>query len=146
MFLHRTKEYSPICAQRYRLSKALIGMKRMSFTGNLEQKASISALIFSYFDSSKSIKSILFMQKTICGIPNNDAIKACLHVCSTKPFLASTRINAKFAVDAPVTIFLGILNMSWSIGNNEFSLWCGKIPIGNIDCNSLLSFCSQAIG
>ena len=53
------------------------------------------------------------------GILSNDAIKACLWVCSTSPFRASININAKLAVDAPVTMFL------------VYSIWPGVSAIMN---------------
>ena len=37
---------------------------------------------------------------------NNDAIKACLFVCSTIPYLASINITTVLTLDVPVIIFL----------------------------------------
>ena len=40
----------------------------------------------------------------------------------------------------------GILNMSRSVGDDEFALRGGKIAVGHINGNSLLSFGPEAIG
>ncbi len=38
-----------------------------------------------------------------------------------------------------------ILNMSRGIGNNEFSCRSCKIPVGNINCDTLFALSSQAV-
>ncbi len=38
-----------------------------------------------------------------------------------------------------------VLNMTRSIGNNKFSFGSRKIPVGNINRDSLFSFCTQSV-
>ncbi|RGC64941.1 hypothetical protein C5N14_31185 [Micromonospora sp. MW-13] len=76
-----------------------------SGTSNFAANAVNSSAIASNTAWSKSTRSILFTHNTRCGTRNNEHRNACLRDCSTKPLRASTRINARSAVDAPVTMF-----------------------------------------
>ena len=52
----------------------------------------------------QSTRSILLTHSTRCGMPSSDARKAWRRDCSSTPLRASTRISARSAVDAPVTM------------------------------------------
>lgn len=39
----------------------------------------------------------------------------------------------------------GVLNVAWCIGNDEFSLWGGEIPVGHIDSDALFALVTESI-
>jgi len=80
------------------------GMKVMSCTSSFAAKAVKSAQTASYVSWDQSTRSILLTHTTRCGIPSRVDKKACLRVCSKIPLRASTRIIARWAVEAPVTM------------------------------------------
>ncbi|SKU63883.1 Uncharacterised protein [Mycobacteroides abscessus subsp. abscessus] len=44
------------------------------------------------------------MHNTTCSTPSSEVMNACRRVCWVSPLRASTRMIAKSAVDAPVTM------------------------------------------
>ena len=83
---------------------ALIGMNAMSCTSRRAAKFRKSASIARKRSSDQPTRSILFTANTRCGMRKSDAMNACRRDCSTRPWRASTRMIARFAVDAPVTM------------------------------------------
>ena len=79
-------------------------MNSTSVSSSLAAKASNDSTISSKRCSEKSTRSILFTQTVRCGTPTSEETKAWRLVCSTTPLRASTRISARSAVEAPVTM------------------------------------------
>ena len=40
----------------------------------------------------------------------------------------------------------GVLDMSWGVCDDEFSFWCSEVAVGDVDGDSLFSFCSESVG
>jgi hypothetical protein len=83
---------------------AEIGMTVRSGASSFAANEVNSSAIRSYTCWSQSTRSILFTHSTRCGTRSNVVRNACRRDCSTRPLRASTRISARSAVDAPVTM------------------------------------------
>ena len=79
-------------------------MKVMSWTSSFAAQPVNSERMRSKTSSSKSTRSILFTHTTRCGMRSSEAMNACRRDCSSTPLRASTRISARSAVEAPVTM------------------------------------------
>ena len=75
-----------------------------SGASSLAANAVNSSAIDSKTSSDQSTRSILFTHRTRCGTRSSEHRNACRRDCSTRPLRASTRISARSAVDAPVTM------------------------------------------
>ncbi|MNY22734.1 hypothetical protein D3C86_1563690 [compost metagenome] len=105
--------------------KALTGMKFTSFRFNSAANARYLSVMAVNTVSLYPTISILFRHTTTCSIPSKDTRYECLIVCSTTPFLASIKIMASLAVEAPVTM----LRVYWmcpgvsAMMNLRLSVW-----------------------
>ena len=79
-----------------------------AFINSQENLSLLKFITCGSVDDGKStlIGRILFTATITFFIPTSDVKKECLFVCSKTPFLASIKITATSAVEAPVTIFL----------------------------------------
>ena len=81
-----------------------IGKNLDSTPVNFTANSAKSRSIFRNADSLKSTRSILFTHTANWRIPSSHAITAWRRVCGSTPLVASIRIRARLAVDAPVAM------------------------------------------
>src|SRR5882762_1275145 len=86
--------------------------------------------------SLQSTRSNLLIATSKFGIPSNEAMCVWRRVCGSKPLVASTRITARSAVEAPV---------ARCVCDDELPSGGAEIPVCDINGDSLFALSSQPI-